>query len=244
MKDSVNYVLQNDELQLNQTYITKNNYLGTLSMATEGMSNNKDKIDFSDATFITIISDYNKSIHSENVIYNSNKQKSVHFQIVYGGVGKGIDANVIFFKGLNRMFLPNISRTTSLNFGFVYYYEKYNEDFNDKNKYNKYDYRFADKDPSVTRQIFSVPLLFQQSISNGRFRPYIFGGFCFTYKRETSEIDINLMFNDAYYEPKNFGINVSYGAGLEVDVIKGILLKAEYETGFYQYYLAGLGYRF
>lgn len=231
VKDNTSYVLQNDELITNQSTMTTYHYTGYLNMAINAMQIKNTKISFDEKVFIKIITEYNKQNQSESEIFIADTEKTVHFLMVFGGIGTESNGKVTFFQAMDRIFFPSISRTTSLNFGLNYINDKYQVDdiYNPKKKHD------------VIMEIVTIPLTIQQNFSTKSFRPYIFTGIGMTYKNQKSDIDSKLIPTQA---KEKFGATFSYGAGLEVDIIKGIMAKVEYKFELYNYFLFGIGYRF
>lgn len=224
-----NYVLQNDEQISFETNIIKHNYLGVINLATEGFSSkNNQKIPFKEIDFIKIISEYNasKGYQSKEVTYN---EKIIHYFIlnIGGGLKKG--ESELFFQAMYRLYYPKISRSTSLNLGLNYF----NYQFPELNKSNTSNFK---------ESLISTPLQIQQNILNKNIRPYIFLGLNFSYLKIVDDKN-NSLIKDGFQ--RNYGIGILYGAGIEIDLYKGIMLKSEFRQELFTHLiLFGIGYNF
>lgn len=221
-----NYVLQNDELISGETKMIKYNYLGVINLATEGFSSkNYQKIPFDEEDFIKIISEYNasKGYESKEVTYD---EKNIHYFIVNIGGGHKKDESELFFQAMYRIYYPKISRSTSLNLGLNYF-----------------NYQFPDvPNGNIKESLISVPLQIQQNILNKNIRPYVFMGLNFSYLKIVDDKNNSLLKNGLQ---SNYGIGILYGAGIEIDLYKGIMLKSEFRQEVFTHLtLFGIGYNF
>jgi hypothetical protein len=166
-------------------------------------------------------------MNSNNTIKFDQKDfiKRVNFVIVNVGGGIKKDENEFFVQGNYRIYYPNISRSSSLNIGLNYFIYHYPALYNKK----------------TTQTLTSIPLSFQQNLLNKNFRPYLFGGFNLGFQKVV-ENGVSILPNGFQ---KNFGIGLLYGAGVEVDVYKGFMMKCEYRNEIYPHLiLFGIGYNF
>jgi len=225
-----NYVLQNDELISGETEIRKYNYQGVINLATEGFSSkNNQEIPFKEIDFIKIISEYNasKEYESKEVTYD---EKNIHYFILNIGGGLNKDESELFFQAMYRLYYPKISRSTSLNLGLNYF-----------------NYQFSELSNSNTTSDFkesliSIPFQIQQNILNKNIRPYIFMGLNFSYLKIVDDKNNSLI--EGGFQ-RNFGIGTLYGAGIEIDLYKGIMLKSEIRQDLFTHLiLFGIGYNF
>lgn len=218
------YVLQNDVLFLGATEMKTYHYKGILKLATKGLLYSENDIKFDQKDFIKIVTKYNSLKGFDSKIVET-KEKRVSFVIVNVGGGIKKDENEFFVQGIYRIYYPNISRSSSLNIGlnyFIYHYPAL---------YNK----------NTTQTLTSIPLSFQQNLLNKNFRPYLFGGFNLGFQKVV-ESGVSILPNGFQ---KNFGIGLLYGAGVEVDVYKGFMMKCEYRNEIYPHLiLFGIGYNF
>lgn len=225
-------VLQNDDLEFNALNVTKYNFKGILNIATEGFAGNIDNISFDQQTFTDIITKYNQSKGSESTLLMP-KEKAVKFFTAYGGFGKGLNDievdDFYIFQANYRIYLPSISRSTSINVGFNYIYNKFDFKYS-KNITNKF-----------TAQIFTVPLTIQQNFTTSFCRPYGFCGFAISKVQIKNDEQISMIESGLQ---KDFGFTIVYGGGIEVDIFKGITTKIEYRSDLYTYYFVGIGYNF
>lgn len=225
--NSENYVLQNDELIYDK--IRKYNYQGVLNIATEGfLMGNYSKIAFKELDFIKVITQYNTSKGSESkeVKYD---EKNIHYSIVNIGGGGKKDEYEFFFQAMYRLYYPKISRSTSLNFGLNYYNYQFHESFGSSTSKFK-------------QSLISLPLQFQQNLLNKNIRPYLFAGLNLSYTKIVDDRNNSLIEGGLQ---KSFGLGFLYGAGVELDLYKGIMLKSEYRYEIFNHLLLfGIGYNF
>jgi len=224
-----NYVLQDDELIPGETKIKKYQYQGVLNIATKGFLKKKhQKIAFRETDFIKIISEYNtsKGYESKEVAYN---EKNIHYFIVNIGGGYKKDVSELFFQAMYRLYYPKISRSTSLNFGLNYFSYQSSEPSN------------ADIS-GFKESLISIPCQFQQNLLNKNIRPYVFGGISLSYFKVVDDKN-NPLLEDGLQ--KSFGIGALYGAGIEIDLFKGIMLKSEFRSEIFTHLiLFGIAYNF
>lgn len=232
------YVLQKDKMDKSQmsTELTYYYFKARLLQAVSGSTISKEKIEnisFNEKEFIGVIKEYNSFSRSENQII-SVKKNPVHFIIAsVGGMYKNRDRNEFYFQGIFRTYFPKISRSTSLNTGISY--------FNYKNLIKRGQWPWNEV-IEKTYSLITVPFQLQQNILNKRITPYVFVGANISYLKVTdqsgtSQIDKGLQ--------NNFGVALLYGAGIEADIYKGIMLKTEYrDENFAHLVLVGVGYNF
>jgi len=229
VKKDKSYVLQDDEIILGETEIRKYYFQGVLNIATEGFLTKKySNIAFKETDFIKIISEYNtsKGNTSKEVTYD---EKNIHYAIVNVGGGYEKDGSEFFFQAMYRMYYPKISRSTSLNVGLNYFNYQFSELFNNKSS------RFKES-------LISIPFQFQHNILNKNIRPYVFTGFSLCYLRTVDEKN-NSLIEDGFQ--KSFGFGFLYGAGIEIDLYNGIMLKSEFRYELFNHLiLFGIGYNF
>ena len=223
-KDDKNYVLQNDKLISGEMDFRKYHFIGILNFVTENMLlENKLKTDFNEDDFVDIITEYNKlkGFQSKDLRV---KKKSMNF--IIANIGLGFENNGFEYYGqvMYRKYMPKISRSTSLNIGVSYF-----------------NYQFTQKNKDYTQSLLSIPLQVQQNIFNKNIRPYIFAGLSLNYLQ--IKHDDNSILSEGFQ--KTYGINLLYGAGIEIDIFKGIYLKSEYRNEAYSHpILFGIGYIF
>ena len=233
--NGVFYVLQNDELIMGDLQMTRYNFRGVLNMATETFMAGKENIDFDEKTFINLITDYNKDKGSESTILIP-KEKAIKYFTVYGGFGKGNNGNdvdnLFVFQANYRLYFPSLSRTTSINLGLNYVNNKYEVKtvYFYKTDINKYD-----------AKIISIPFTIQQNFATKSWRPYVFGGFSLVNVKATNEKNESIIGKGFQ---KDSGFSIVYGAGMELDIYKGITTKVEYRNEIIPYYFVGIGYNF
>ncbi len=222
IKNDKNYVLQNDKLFSGETETRKYNYLGILNHLTDGLVLGKNPTaKFDENNFVDIVTEYNelKGTQSKDLRV---EEKSTNFVIVSFGLGFENDGSEYYGQVMRRKYQPKISRSTSLNIGLSYF-----------------KYRSTEKNNEFTLSLLSVPLQMQQNLSNKKIRPYFFAGLSFNYLR-TKDEDFSILSEGLQ---RNYGINLLYGAGIEIDISKGVCLKSEYRREAYLHPITfGLGF--
>jgi hypothetical protein len=225
---NTNYVLQNDELISGETEERKYNYLGIINIATEGQANTDNRTQFNESNFIKIVTDYNTLKGSKSDIVNY-KEKNITYKIVNVGYGFKNNQSEFFLQAMYRMYFPIISRSTSLNTGFNYF------------NYQESEFK-GNKKFKFKQQLVSIPFQIQQNILNKSIRPYVFGGLNLSYLKVVDDINNTTLKSGLQ---SNFGVGLLYGAGIEVDVYKGLMLKSELRNEiFFHLVLFGIGYNF
>ncbi|MGZ8516560.1 MAG: outer membrane protein [Chitinophagaceae bacterium] len=232
------YVLQNDKMDKSQmsTELTKYYFKSRLKEAISNPAIPVDKIEkisFSEKKIAEIIKEYNELSGSDNQVI-AVKKKPVHFIIAsVGGMYMNNNRKEIYFQGIFRTYFPKISRGLSFNTGINY--------FNYKNLIKRGQWPFneiIDK----TYSLATIPFQLQQNFLNKKIRPYVFVGTNISHLKVTdqsgsSQIDKGLQ--------NSFGVALLFGAGIEADIYKGIMLKTEYrDENFAHLVLVGIGYNF
>lgn len=222
-KDGEHYALQNDKLISGEMEIRKYNYHGVLNHVTEGVAyRSHKKMKFDDDYFVEIVSEYNTFKGADGQDLRVEK-KSDNFLMFNAGLGVEGGGSSYYGQVLYRKYIPHLSRKISMNFGMSYY----NHQFQERNK-------------NVKRSLLSIPVKFQHNFFQGSTRPYVFAGFSFNYF-DTSE-KYNHSFSRKRLERK-YGLDVLYGAGIEVSVFKQMYMKVEYRREAYVHpLLFGIGW--
>lgn len=222
-----NYVLENDELDFSE--IKKYNYQGVLNIATEGFfMENYPKIAFNEKDFIKVISQYNasKGYECKEIKYD---EKNIHYSILNVGGGGNKYMSEFFLQAIYRLYNPKISRSTSLNLGLNFY------------QHQIYKLPIS-VESGVRKSLISIPFQLQQNLLNKDFRPYLFAGLNLSYVRIVDDKNNSLI--DSGLQ-RNFGVGFLYGAGIEVDLYKGFMLKTEFRNELFTHLiLFGIGYNF
>lgn len=231
-KDGKNYILQNDKFIPGQKEVKRYNYPGVLNLATENLPiTSKIVVQFKEQIFIDIVSQYNASQGNEFEIATT-KEKPVSFLILNAGIGIGESNESEYFAQLtNRIYFPKFSRNTSLNIGLNYY---------------NYQFTTTDnigRDLEVTQSLISAPFQLQHNFANKSIRPYMFTGMNFSLFSKKDQ-NGNSLLEDSGLQSE-FGLSFLLGAGIEIDIYKGFMLKSEYrhET-FSHLFICGIGYNF
>ncbi|PQJ78288.1 hypothetical protein [Polaribacter porphyrae] len=222
-KDNKKYVLQNDKLISDERRIRKYNFIGTLNFVTEGLALlEKPAIKFNEDDFIKIVAKYNSSKKAKSEDLRI-KEKTVNFFIISGGLGFEKNGTEYYGQIIYRKYYPEISRSTSLNFGISYF-----------------NYQFKELNNNFTQSLISIPLQIQQNILNKKIRPYFFVGFSINYL-QLKDKNANSLLEQGFQ--KTYGFNLLYGAGIEIDIFNNIYLKSEYRNEAYSHPISiGIGY--
>ncbi len=226
--NSQNYVLQKDLLVSGETEERKYNFRGVLNVATAGYTNSSENIQYTENNFISVLTKYNASKGSESKLV-AYKEKKINYILLNIGGGFGKSESEFFIQAMYRTYYPKISRSSSVSIGLNYYKYHYSE------LYNERSYQF-------TKTLTTIPVQVQQNIFNKRIRPYVFGGLNLSYLKIVDS-ERNSLLKDRLQN--NFGIGLLYGAGIEMDIYKGLMLKSEYRNEIFQHlFLFGIGYNF
>lgn len=232
--EAVFYVLQDLKLVDGELQLRDYNYRGYLNIATEGFTNNNTPLGYSEKSFIKAIKDYNtsKGVVSKQTNY---EEKSIAYTIAFVGGGFSGNDKEFFGQVFYRKFFPKISRSTSLNVGLSYY----NYQFIEPYLKSAYPIAVIDNDV-VTHKVFFAPVELRQSFFSSTIRPNIFAGITIGYGA-TERLHAGTLKTSPY----TFGYGILYGFGIESDIAKKVMLKAEYRVEVFEHlYLFGIGYNF
>ncbi len=253
INDEKSYVLQ-DEKIINDELVNYR-FLGYLNIALENKKGYGLDTRFNENTFVKLVSEYNGSKQSINeVIAYDNKTINQYLIFLGSSIPKNSQEKEVFFQALSRVYFPRISKSTSLNFGISYYIYKsqvstsdsgnYNDDYGNPHVYTNYQIH------NYKLDLLSIPFQVQQNILNKKIRPFFYVGFDLNYAKgmdsynKTTKIDnhYDVTRTENYdYSTKGFGVGFLLGAGIEADIYKGLMLRAE--TG-YNLASIAVGYRF
>jgi opacity protein-like surface antigen len=238
VNDGVANLLQKDKYDAasTSTEVTQYYFKNCLARALSGSTISNERIEnmeFNETDFRKMIVEYNASKGSKSQV-TADKEQAFHFAIAEaGGMVKNSNEHEVFFQFIYRMYLAKISRSTSLNIGLNYF-----------------KYRFAGTSGSgpstvkkyLTYNLYSAPLQIQQNFLNKNIRPYIFAGFNVGYLKLVDQNGTSVITKGFQ---NNFGIGLLFGAGVEVDIYRGLLVKGEYRyENFAHLVLVGVGYNF
>jgi len=124
-----------------------------------------------------------------------------------------------------RKYIPKVSRSTSLNTGISYFH-----------------YQYKEQRILSSQSLLSIPLQIQQNIFNKSIRPYLFAGLSLNYAQSKEGNNISPIVVVQGFQ-KTYGINFLYGAGIEIDLFKGVYIKSEYRNEGYSHPITfGIGY--
>jgi hypothetical protein len=231
--NGINYVLQNDKIR--QTELVKFNYEGYLKLALEDIFNTQKKINFNEKEFVKLVLEYNKSKGTDSKVVEY-KSKPIHYYLGFLGMGipNRMGDSELFVQSMYRTYFPNFSKSTSLNIGLSYYNYKYSEEFS-----NIYGNKFM---VDYKTNLISLPIQIQQNILNKKIRPFFYLGINLSYIKSEDQYGNSQVGNGLQ---NNFGVGLLYGAGLEFDVYKKLLIKSELRSEIFGHLLlVGIGYNF
>jgi hypothetical protein len=220
------YVLQDEKIIDNE--LVNYRFLGYLNIALENMKGYELDTRFNENTFVKLVSEYNGSKQSTNEVI-AYDNKAIHKNLILIGTSfaGGAKERENSFQAFHRIYFPRISKSTSLNLGIGYY--KYTDSYKALYVVNAFTSNIIDY--KIETSIISVPIQVQQNILNKRIRPFFYAGFDLNYAIE----------KDNFGSKNGFGLDVLFGAGIEADIYKGLMLRAE--TG-YNLASIAVGYRF
>jgi opacity protein-like surface antigen len=223
-KNKINYVLQNDKFTSRDLEVKKYNFKRILNFVTEGLVlNYNSNVRFKEDYIFETVVKYNelKKVKTKDL---RTKNKSANLYLISAGSSFQKDLTEYSGQFIVRKYSPKISKSTSLNFGV-----------------NQLESRIRSKDEEVKLSIFSIPFYIQQNILNKNVRPYIFTGASFNFVK----IDHNNNPIAEIFLNRPNRMSFLYGAGLEIDIYKGIYLKSEYRVDLYSHPVTfGIGYIF
>ena len=227
------YVLQDDKMERGESYLITYHYKDYLNAAFANNLAFQQKIarlPFNEKEFISIVSDYNQSEGSENKL-SVIKNKKVAFKIFYAGSSlKSNSGNEIFMQAIYRTYTPNISKGASLNFG-INFFQYYRVIFNPATGNNE----------NFKSILLTLPMQAQYNFLNENIRPFVFGGLNLNISNETYRDYFTQKINSV----NSFGIGFLLGGGIEANIFKGIIAKAEFRAENFKHpFLFGIGYCF
>lgn len=211
------YPMQKDEFTSNDKEVKEHFYnsflMNALKDAPDELREKAAKIDFDEKRISRLIFEYNQ-------LYNNPAELSV----IKKENKKFITGGLLFKKTKNtpyaiwgfihyRLYFTDFSRSTSFNTGFHYYQYQF------KTAYSPIQTN------TFNRSIASIPFFVQQNLLNKSFRPYVFGGFNLSYiatKAGTQNIEDETGFQ------KNYGLHFLGGAGIEINLLRHLMLKTDY----------------
>jgi hypothetical protein len=228
-KNGTKYVLQNDLFISGQTEVKRYNYMGILNLATENfpIKTNNTKIEYNEKNFKDIVTQYNTSLGFESKTIKLKEKATKFFIASIGGGSIDNGGSEYFIQLTNRIYYPNFNKNTSLNIGLNYY-----------------DLNFIDRvDGDVNQSLISIPFQLQYNILNKNIRPFLFSGMNFSYTRRLDSKGNSLIEDKGLQQ--DFGFSFLLGAGIEIDIYKGFMLKSEYRYETFNHgILFGIAYNF
>jgi hypothetical protein len=195
------------------------NYLNFISISCDKLKDKYLQVGYSEKSVANFVQQTNNCISGEStsLIYGPTKQKLTMTPIVYAG-GFPLSGQNAYFTGnfSLRFVLPRIDKKVSLNIGVNYtsttYMSPENQDLNP-------NYRYYTND-----KIISFPLTIQYNVLLTRVQPYFYLGVCY------GQYKIDNLATGFWVEPdQSYGsFAVIGGLGVEVRVVLGLFVRAEY----------------
>ncbi len=219
VKNGKTYWLQDDELISNKMTVTKHFFKNTLFLILQDGGINENeliRIEFNEEDILNMVKRYNKAKNSPS---ESFKYKTPYQSFMITSIN-GNFFNRDDYEGMANIFYrfysPRISKSTSLNIGIQYSYRRQT-----RLRYNG----SGNQEYHPTISSISIPFLIQQNVLNKKIRPFLRGGLTLVY----SNIDTNSP-RDKISKgfQKSYGIGVLYGVGLEIDLLKLLMLKGDF----------------
>lgn len=239
------FPLQDDEIPINSTLLIQNHFIEYLKDAFEDYEDLISKIEktsFFESSFKSLIKEYNDHFSSESKVIKFN-EKSNKF-LFFNMDGRLVDQNNQLFsiEGNFRVYYPRFSKSTSINLGLKYWNNK-----NRQKSSGRYTVSgnlvpgYFDTIANYTQSYIAIPFSIHENILNKKFRPYLFLGFTFYgFYSESNNVykeDIGTGWGNKYF------ILFSFGAGIEADIYKGLMVRSEYRFE-NKLITFGLGYHF
>ncbi len=231
------YVLQNDVIlsDVFSSSVEHFQFEELLSGALETSDSLKvdlSRIEYSESYFIKVVSNYNIAKGAQNIVVKS-KWKPIHYTLFsVGNFFNVIDKNEWSAIGLYRTYLPQLSKSISVNIGLTYFTKKYTKILQSWTiPVNKDDYFVS---------MFAMPVFVQENLLQKDVRPYIFVGLDAYYK----VFELKNSLDPIPLKENYFGVNILWGGGVEVDLFKGLFFKGEYRFDTQDFMHLGVGYYF
>lgn len=234
VKNGKTYWLQNDELIGFEKTVKRHSFKNVLFSIIQDGGISGDEVEvtsFSEKNILALITKYNTLKNSNSELF---KHKTPNQTFIITSLNStflnqddiGRVADIAY-----RLYSPRTSTSMCVNIGIQYVYRQ------------KIKYRFVDQTKlkyQPTYSAFSIPIILQKNILSRRVRPYLKGGIALTYLTIDKDLPFNGMDREAQ---KSFGFSMLYGAGLEVDLYKGFMVKSGIQNDPLQYlFTAGIAY--
>ncbi|TZF82644.1 PorT family protein [Pedobacter sp. BS3] len=192
--------------------------------------NDAERTSFNDKDLLRLVTRYNEAYHSPGKLIQAD-HRSINYIIAgLGGMYLRDTRNEFYLQAVYRSYFPGNSKSTSLNIGLSYYRDV-----------RKTDIDGYANDVILTRNLLTVPIFVQQNLLNRSVRPNIQAGLNLSHITENDNNNISFTQHGLQ---RNYGVGFLLGAGIEVDVLKHLLLKADYKyENFAHLALAGIAYK-
>ncbi len=236
--DTSTYFLYNSLFSNNGELITQGNYTNTLNLISipcEKLASRYDRVGYGEKEMSDFVLALNKCISPETAVNYYQKPKSVMQIFLYGGgLPLGTQSQVTI-EGLLRFSLPSINKNTYLNIGLHY--------SSSHTITSKDDYYIGHYNVNATYNIYSIPLTIQYNLTNGRIRPYFYGGLGIAYLDQSIIGEIEAV--GPTTPVQKFGLSFTVGAGIEARIINRLFIRADYRYELvFQYPSIGIAYQF
>lgn len=237
------YCLQDDDISegyLNPKYF-KQKLLNALPNDAD-LATNIANIPFSESSFTDIVSKYNMKQNATNEIITINNKPLSFISFDMGGM-KNKNNREIYGRAELRTYFPKISRSTFFSIGCFYsnYVRKEYYTFTSSSGYtfNPTSNTIVFED-ILKRNYLAIPITIQQNIFNKKIRPYISGSLSLLYADIKSE---NFKDDLDHQITHNIRFNPRLALGIEIDIYKGLQIRAEQSLEPYEHLLlVGIGY--
>ena len=235
-----NFPVQDDEMPINTGEVVQNNYKDYLKLALLEYSDLYtmiDKMEFGESDIMNIIKEYNKHFMSESIITHVKESpKDFIFCNVDKGWTRSLNSVFNTYEAMYRVYYPKILKNTSFNIGLRYVEGRIS---NVEQVGDMTNGIFDTVTVIHKRRYLSIPIRVHQNLLDGWFRPYAYVGA--TFYGLYSEV------NNVYQEDNGAGFDNYYGTflcwggGVEADIYKGLMFRAEYRSE-ERLYILGIGY--
>lgn len=211
------FPMQKDEFSTLDPEIKRHYYnsflQNALSDAPDAILVKASRAEFNETDISRLILEYNKLFDpTSQIVKRKAEKKSFWLAGAEFKKTKNYPYGVLGFVNY-RLYITDISRSTSLNVGLHFY-----------------NYQFKTTYSPIlivtsTRSIASLPVFVQQNLLNKKVRPYLFAGFNFSYIHTKAD---QPGYEDEKGFQRNYGGNIIGGAGIEVNILRNLMLKADY----------------
>jgi len=211
------------------------NQLNLLCVACDQLRPRLTQLGYYHKELIAFVSDLNKCVNPGKQVKNYYHKPKIHAEVIIfaGGLPISSVRSQITGEILARFSYPQISNRTFLNVGL-----HYSNTINSSTLLSYGNIKYHDKEH---HQVICVPATIQYNLVSWVVQPYVCVGFSLAYLSEITD--------ETYFTPRvvdnRFGVSVIGAAGLEVNISKILLAKAEWRYELLlQYPAIGLALKF